>query len=199
MKKSIFVLILSAILIIASASVMPVRAQKSDNVVKTVPKVDLKQYSGKWYEIARYPNKFQKQCVGNTTATYTQKSNGKIEVLNECLKKNGTTERAKGDARIIDKTTNAKLEVRFAPSFLSFIPAVWGDYWIIDLDDNYQYAAIGDPKQKYFWILSRTPELSDATYQDILRRAEKMGFNPGKVVKTPQKLEAVKGAVVDKQ
>jgi apolipoprotein D and lipocalin family protein len=199
MKKSIFVLILPAILIIASASVMTVRAQKSDNVVKTVPKVDLKQYSGKWYEIARYPNKFQKQCVGNTTATYKQKSNGKIEVVNECLKKDGTTESAKGDARIIDKTTNAKLEVRFAPSFLSFIPAVWGDYWIIDLDDNYQYAAIGDPKQKYFWILSRTPELSDATYQEILRRAEKMGFNPGKVVKTPQKLEAVKGAVVDKQ
>jgi apolipoprotein D and lipocalin family protein len=199
MKKSIFVLILPAILIIASASVMTVRAQKSDNVVKTVPKVDLKQYSGKWYEIARYPNKFQKQCVGNTTATYKQKSNGKIEVVNECLKKDGTTESAKGDARIIDKTTNAKLEVRFAPSFLSFIPAVWGDYWIIDLDDNYQYAAIGDPKQKYFWILSRTPELSDATYQEILRRAEKMGFNPGKVVKTPQKLEAVKDAVVDKQ
>ena len=199
MKKSILGLILPAILLIATFSVMTAKAQKTNGEVKVVPKVDLKQYSGKWYEIARYPNKFQEKCVGNTTATYTQKSNGKVEVLNECLKKDGTMVSAKGDARIVDKTTNAKLEVRFAPGFLSFIPAVWGDYWIIDLDDNYQYAAIGDPKQKYFWILARTPELSDATYQEILRRAEKMGFNPGKVVKTPQKLEAVKGAVVDKQ
>ncbi len=199
MKKSIFVLILSSILLMTIVSVMTAQGQKTKVEVKTVSKVDLKQYSGKWYEIARYPNKFQEKCVGNTTATYTQKSNGKIEVLNECLKKDGTMVSAKGDAKIVDKTTNAKLEVRFAPSFLSFIPAVWGDYWIIDLDEKYQYAVIGDPKQKYFWILARTPELSDATYQEILRRAEKMGFNPGKVVKTPQKLETVKGAVIEKQ
>lgn len=165
----------------------------------TVASVDLKRYAGKWYEIGRYPNKFQKQCVGNTTATYTLKTNGKIEVLNECLQKDGTVDRAKGEAKVVDKTTNAKLEVRFAPSFLSFIPAVWGDYWIIDLDDNYGHVAIGDPKREYFWILSRTAELSDAVYQNILRRAEAKGFNPGKVVKTPQNMQAVKGAVVEKQ
>jgi apolipoprotein D and lipocalin family protein len=199
MKKSIWFVIIPSILMISIITAINVKAQQINSEVKTVAKVDLKQYSGKWYEIARYPNKFQEKCVGNTTATYTQKSNGRIEVLNECLKKDGTTDNAKGDAKIIDKTTNAKLEVRFAPSFLSFIPAVWGDYWIIDLDNDYKYAAIGDPKRKYFWILSRTPELNDATYQNILRRAEKMGFNPGKVIKTPQKVEAVKGAVVDKQ
>jgi apolipoprotein D and lipocalin family protein len=199
MKKSIWFVIIPSILMISIITAINVKAQQINSEVKTVAKVDLKQYSGKWYEIARYPNRFQEKCVGNTTATYTQKSTGRIEVLNECLKKDGTTDSAKGDAKIIDKTTNAKLEVRFAPSFLSFIPAVWGDYWIIDLDNDYKYAAIGDPKRKYFWILSRTPELNDATYQNILRRAEKMGFNPGKVIKTPQKVEAVKGAVVDKQ
>jgi apolipoprotein D and lipocalin family protein len=186
MKKLLFGLI-SAVLLTVSG-----QAQENSAAlpVKTVPSVDLKRYAGKWYEIARYPNSFQKKCVGN---------NGRIEVINECTKKDGIADRAKGDAKIIDKATNAKLEVRFAPSFLSFIPTVWGDYWIIDLDDEYKYAAIGDPKRKYFWILSRTAEMSDATYQNILRRAEKMGFNPGKVVKTPQNLESIKGAVVEKQ
>lgn len=165
----------------------------------TVASVDLKRYGGKWYEIARYPNKFQKNCVGNTTATYTLKENNRLEVVNECLEKDGSVDRAKGEARIVDKTTNAKLEVRFAPSLLSFIPAVWGDYWIIDLADDYSYAAIGDPDRKYFWILSRTPKLDDAVYQDILRRAEKLGFDPAKVEKTPQNVEAVKGAVIEKQ
>ena len=167
--------------------------------LKTVPQVDLKKYSGKWFEIARYPNKFQKQCVGNTTANYTVQTNNKIEVVNECLKKDGSTEQAKGEARIVDKNSNAKLEVRFAPKFLSFISAVWGDYWIIYLDDQYQNVAIGDPKRAYFWILSRQPEMNDATYQDILRKAEALGFSPAKVIKTPQNVQSVHGATVQKQ
>ena len=172
---------------------------QNSNAVQTVGSVDLKRYSGKWFEIARYPNKFQKNCVGNTTATYTMKADNKIEVLNECLKKDGTKINAKGEARIVDKQTNAKLEVRFAPGFLAFISAVWGDYWVIDLEENYQYAVIGDAKREYFWILSRTAEISDATYQNILRRAEKQGYNPAKVIKTPQNVEVVKGAVIQKQ
>lgn len=167
--------------------------------LKTVQNVDLKRYSGKWFEIARYPNKFQEKCVGNTTATYTIKENNKIEVLNECLEKDGKVDSAKGKAKIADEATNAKLEVRFAPAFLSFLPQVWGDYWIIDLDENYNYAAIGDPKREYFWILSRKPEMNDATYQSILRRAEEKGFNPAKVYKTPQNVEVVKGEVIQKQ
>lgn len=199
MKKSVRFISILTILAFSAVAVVSVKAQKTPNELAAVPKVDLKRYAGKWFEIARYPNKFQEKCAGNTTATYTLKANNKIEVLNECLKKNGVTDRAKGNAKIIDKNTNAKLEVRFAPAFLSFIPAVWGDYWIIDLDDDYKYAAVGDPQRKYLWILSRTPELDDATYQNILRRVEKLGFNPGKLDKTPQNLQAVKGAVVDKQ
>ncbi|MCD9186587.1 MAG: lipocalin family protein [Pyrinomonadaceae bacterium] len=195
MKKALFLGILATISILA---VSAFGQKKNENVLQTVPSVDLKQYSGTWYEIARYPNKFQDQCVGNTTATYTIKKENKIEVLNQCVKENGTVDKAKGEARIIDKNTNAKLEVRFAPKFLSFISAVWGDYWIIDLDENYKYAAIGDPKREYFWILSREPKLDDATYQSILRRAETQGFNPAKVIKTPQKVEILKGAVIEK-
>lgn len=198
MKKLIPALFLSVFLIFTTIASGQQNESKATAALATVPSVDLKRYSGKWFEIARYANKFQKQCVGNTTATYAIKADDKVEVINECLKKNGEIDRAKGEARIVDKTTNAKLEVRFAPSLLSFIPAVWGDYWIIELDDNYQHVVIGDPKRKYFWILSRTPELSDATYQNILRRAEMLGFNPAKVIKTPQKVEAVKGAVIEK-
>lgn len=196
MKKLIYLAVLQALL----AGLTAVSAQtQNQSELKTVPSVDLKQYSGKWFEIAKYPNKFQKQCVGNTTATYTIKSNNKIEVLNQCVKKDGTVDDAKGEAKIVDKNTNAKLEVRFAPAFLSFLPAVWGDYWIVDLDQNYRYAAIGDPKREYFWILSREAKMDDATYQNILRRAEQMGFNPGKVEKTPQNVEVIKGAVIEKQ
>lgn len=167
--------------------------------LKTVPSVDLKRYSGKWYEIARYPNRFQKQCVGNTSATYTIKQNNKIEVLNECLTKDGSVDAAKGEAKVVDKTTNTKLKVRFAPSFLSAFGFVWGDYWVIDLGRNYEYSVVGDPKREYLWILSRTPELPEPVYQNILRRVQDMGFNPGKLEKTPQKAEAVKGAVIEKQ
>lgn len=196
MKKYRLITLLS----VFAAMTLTIFAQsKNQNSLATVGTVDLKQYSGKWFEIARYPNKFQKQCVGNTTATYTVKNNDKVEVLNQCVKKDGTVDDAKGEARIVDKKSNAKLEVRFAPKVLSFIPAVWGDYWIIDLDENYKYAAIGDPKREYFWILSREAEMNDATYQNILRRAEAKGFNPAKVVKTPQNIDIVKGAVIEKQ
>jgi apolipoprotein D and lipocalin family protein len=163
-----------------------------------VPKVDLNKYAGQWYEIAKYPNDFQDQCVGNTTATYTLKTAGKIEVLNRCLLKNGSVDDAKGEARVEDKVTNAKLKVRFAPKAISFLPFVWGDYWVIDLPSDYSYSVIGTPDRKYFWILSRQSSMDDSTYQEILRRAEQQGFNPAKVVKTPHGVEAGKGAALTK-
>jgi apolipoprotein D and lipocalin family protein len=167
--------------------------------LQPAPSVDIKRYAGKWYEIAKYPNRFQKQCVANTTATYTEKKNGRIEVKNECLLKDGKTETAIGEAKIDDKSSNSKLKVRFAPGALSWLPFVWANYWIIDLDPNYEYAVIGEPKREYFWILSRRSVMDDATYQDILRRAEKMGFDPAKVQRSPQNADVVKGAVMIKQ
>jgi apolipoprotein D and lipocalin family protein len=184
----IFLLLVSNILAGAQAS----RTQP----VRTVPSVDLNRYSGKWYEITRYPNKFQKQCVGNTTATYTVKEKGKLEVLNECLKKDGLTDSAKAEGKVADKGSNAKLKVRFAPAFLSVFGFVWADYWIIDLGPDYDYAVVADPKREYLWILSRKSEMKESLYQDILRRVEKQGFDPGKLVKTRQGVQSVKGAVV---
>ncbi len=191
-KKFILTAILPAVLMMSGT----VSAQMKPAAVASV---DLNRYSGKWYEIARYSNKSQKNCIGNTTIVYTLKEAGKINVLNECLKKDGTVIDAKGEAKIVDKATNAKLEVRYAPGYLAFLSTSWNDYWIIDLDEKYQFAAVGDEDRENLWILSRTPKLGDAAYQDILRRVEKMGYKPGKLVKTPQNVEVVKGAVIEKQ
>lgn len=191
-------ILLSLALFSANVSAQQTNMQTTSEV-KAVTGVDLKRYSGKWFEIARYPNKFQKNCVGNTTATYTLKSNDTIEVVNRCLQPNGTVDDAKGKAKIVENSNNAKLKVRFAPAFLSFIPAVWGDYWILDVDENYQYAVVGDPEREYLWILSRSPEMREPLYQEILHRVERMGYKPGKLIKTPQNAEAVKGAAIRKQ
>lgn len=154
--------------------------------LRAVNGIDLQRYKGEWFEIAKYPNRFQKQCVANTTATYTLKENGRIEVLNECLKKDGTTASAKGEAKVGDNSNNAKLKVRFAPGFIGFLPFVWANYWVVELAPDYSYAVIGEPKRNYFWILSRTPTMPDGRYREILKRAEAMGFDPTQVEKTPQ-------------
>lgn len=169
-------------------------AQPNTSKLETVNPFDLNKYLGKWYEIAKYPNRFQKQCVGNVTATYSKKSNDRIEVLNECLKKDGVMEAAKAEGKFADKSSISKLKVRFAPSILSFLPFVWANYWIIDIGPNYEYAVVGEPNRKYFWILSREPVMNDLTYQNILKRAEAMGYDSGKVVRTPQDLDPAKGA-----
>ena len=187
--------------LIAILTAVAIAAQNSDGKInlQTVSSVDLKRYAGTWYEIARYPNKFQKNCAGNVTANYALKDDGNVEVINKCLKKNGKTETATGEAKVIDTTTNAKLKVRFAPGFLSFISSVWGDYWIIDLAPDYSYAVVGDPKREYLWILNRTPQMDSATYENILHAVEQKGFVPNKLVQTPQKVQTLKGTVIPKQ
>lgn len=156
--------------------------------LKTVSRVDLARYVGKWYEIAKYPNRFEKSCQGNVTAEYALRPDGRINVTNSCLKKTGKMLVANGEAKIVDKSTNAKLKVRFAPEFLSFLPFVWGDYWIIDLDPDYRYVAIGDKSRAYFWILSREPTMDEKTYQAIVTRVEKLGFRPEKIERTRQNI-----------
>lgn len=185
----IWILILLLITSVTSAF-----GQGSPGELKTVNSVNIERYAGRWYEIAKYPNRFQRSCISNTTADYAIKSNGRIEVTNQCIKKDGKVNRAVGEAKIVDKTTNAKLKVRFAPRFLSFLGFVWGDYWIIELADDYSHVVIAEPGRNYFWILSRKPEMDDRTYQAILGRAETRGFQPSRVVKTPQSRTAAKAA-----
>lgn len=149
--------------------------------------VDLRRYAGVWYEIARLPNRFQEKCAGNVAATYTLRDDGKVTVVNECRQADGTTTRAEGLARRADANGPAsRLEVRFAPAFLSFLPFVWGDYWIVALDRDYRWAVVGEPSRKYLWILSRTRTLDAAVYDRLLAEAAGLGFDVSGVRKTAQ-------------
>ncbi len=145
-----------------------------------VPEVKLERYLGTWYEIASYPQRFQEGCTG-TTATYTLRSDGEIDVLNKCRKGDldGPEDVAEGRARVVDRTSNAKLEVSFFRPF-------WGDYWIIDLGPDYEYAVVGHPSRDYLWILSRTPTLDAEIYDGILTRLEEMGYPLQRLQKTLQ-------------
>ena len=146
------------------------------NPPTTVKYVDLKKYVGLWYEVAKIPNSFQDQCVKNTTAKYTLAEDGEIKVTNSCIDENGEVDDASGVVRVVDKKTNAKLEVSFV-SFLGWRP-FWGDYWIIGLDDNYQWAIVGTPNRKYGWVLSRTPKLEKKVLDNIFQIIKEQGYNP---------------------
>jgi len=155
--------------------------------VQAVPSVDLARYAGRWYEIARLPNRFQEQCAGDVAATYTLRPDGRVSVVNECRGRDGKSRRAEGVARPADeKGPASRLKVRFAPPWLSFLPLVWGDYWIVGLDRDYRYAVVGDPSRKYLWILSRTPTMDAATYELLRASAGRLGFDTARLVLTPQ-------------
>lgn len=143
--------------------------------VQTVAHVDLNRYVGLWYEIGRYPNSFQKGCR-DSTAMYTVRPDGEIDVLNSCRdERDNKLREAKGRAWVVDKTSNARLKVTFFWPFR-------GDYWIIDLGREYEYAVVGTPNRQYLWILSRTPEMHPDVLAKILENIDKQGFDRDKLL-----------------
>jgi apolipoprotein D and lipocalin family protein len=176
-KKIIYLLVLLPLFFNSCAT-------KNGNGMKpleTVTFVDLDRYAGQWYEIARYHHRFQEGCVGSR-ATYTQRDDGKLTVVNECYDKSfsGKLRAAKGKAWVVDKETNARLKVSFFWPFA-------GDYWIIDLGPDYEYAVVGHPNRKYLWILSRTPAMDEEVYQSILARLQQQEYDTAKLIQTVQK------------
>ena len=147
------------------------------STLEVVPRVELEKYLGKWYEIARLPAKFQEGC-SETTATYGITKDGKVSVLNEC-KKDGKVKRAKGKAKVVDKATGARLKVTFFWPF-------YGDYWIIKLGDNYEYAVVGTPDRKYLWVLSRTPQMDSKLFSEITDFAKTKGSDTERLIRTSQ-------------
>lgn len=149
----------------------------------TVENVDLERYVGLWYEIAKIPNRFQQKCESGTTAYYSLRDDGKVDVVNRCLDARGDKVSAVGVAKVVDSVTNARLKVSFVN--VLGIRLFWGDYWIIGLGRDYEYAVVGHPQRKYGWILAREPNLSPLTLEKINALLRDQGYDPGDFTSTP--------------
>lgn len=163
-------------ILIAAWSVLSGQSRAENGPPIPVPQVDLARYAGRWYEIAKIPNWFQKSCAGGTTAEYILRSDGRIDVINRCLQADGQAKEAKGEARVENPETNSQLKV----SFVRFLGRrwFWGDYWIIGLGEDYEYAVVGTPDRKYGWILARRPDPEYSTLEAINRILNQQGYDP---------------------
>ncbi|MDD0839951.1 lipocalin family protein [Curvibacter sp. HBC61] len=153
--------------------------------LQTVARLELPRYLGTWYEIAKYPNRFQQKCVADTRADYQMRADGQVRVLNQCRRADGSTDSAEGAARLVGGTDSPRLQVRFAPAWLGWLPAVWGDYWVIDLEPAYQLVAVSEPQREFLWVLSRQPQVDPQAYQALLQRLIAQGFDPARLQWTP--------------
>lgn len=172
--KNAFILLV----FVSSISMMSFSDSKPRELT-TVPRVDLSRYVGRWFEYARYPNRFERDCDRDVTAHYTRLENGVIEVVNSCIQADGKPKVSKGKAKVVDERTNAKLKVTFFWPF-------YGDYWIIDLDPHYRWVVVGEPRRKYLWVLTRLPQMDPAEYAAITQRLAAKGYDASKLVKVKQ-------------
>jgi apolipoprotein D and lipocalin family protein len=177
MTRACLLLSISAIFVAGCAGM------ESKEPLHTVASVDLVRYAGTWYEIARLPMWFQRHCV-DSKAIYTTRADGKIGVHNECVTDTGTLDQVDGIATVVETTTNARLMVTFDNFFARLVGSSReGNYWIIDLDPDYQVAMVGTPDRRYLWILSRTPHLDEPTYQHLVAKARQLGFPISSLIK----------------
>lgn len=140
-----------------------------------VSTLDLGRYAGQWHEVAHLPMYFQRQCKDQITATYTVHADGTVGVRNVCRTKEGKHDESQGVAKPTGDLAGA-LKVRFAPGWLSWLPWVWADYWVVELDPDYQWAVVGSPSRKYMWVLSRSPSMSRDQFQELVAHAEQRGY-----------------------
>ena len=150
--------------------------------LQTIERLDVGRYLGTWYEIAKYPNRFQRQCVADTTAEYRQRPDGTVAVANRCRLADGRLDEAIGQARPTgrlegDHLRPARLEVSFLPAWLRWLPVGWGTYWVIQLAPDGRYAVVSEPSREYLWVLSRTPALAPADESAIRSRLAEQGFD----------------------
>jgi apolipoprotein D and lipocalin family protein len=175
------ILVLGGVLIASSSA----RAELPP--LQPIQSLNLPRYMGTWYEVAKFPNRFQSHCQSDTQANYRVLPEGGVEVINRCRKADGVLDQAVGLARRVGPQDSATLTVRFAPEWLSFLPMVWGNYWVIDLDDDYTLAAVSEPKREYLWVLSRTPQVDAKRWNALMHRLEALGLSIGKLERTPQR------------
>ncbi len=178
----------AAALAIGALAMPPAMAQGQGEKapLTAIAVLDLPRYMGTWYEIASFPNPFQKKCTGFTQADYSAQPDGSVQVVNRCRVKGGDMSEAVGSARQLGDANSPRLKVRFAPAWLSFIPFVWGDYWVIDIDQAYQLVAVSEPSREYLWVLSRTATVEAKAYEALLGRLAGKGFDVQKLRLTDQ-------------
>jgi apolipoprotein D and lipocalin family protein len=153
--------------------------------LRTVASVDLNRYAGRWFEIYRLPNSFENAACNTVTADYAPRADGLIQVVNTCVMADGEVDRSRGVARVVDPASRSRLEVSFFRPF-------WGNYWIIELSDDYSWAMVAEPSGKYLWLLARVPKLSSAEEEQALKRMTELGYPVDKLIK-PANLLTVPG------
>lgn len=168
----------------AAAAAPGEAAATAQGPLKPIASLDLPRYMGRWHEVARYPNRFQKQCAGAATADYALLPSGHVQVVNRCPRPDGTADEAIGEARRVGPEGSPMLQVRFAPAWLSFLPQVWGDYWVIELDEAYQLAVVSEPRRAFLWVLSRAPSLPQAQWTALEGRLRALGFDPARLLRS---------------
>ena len=183
-NHSLLLIILAGSMLVSADSSGSSSIETGDEYpVTTVDYVDIERYAGFWYEIVKIPNRFQQQCASGTTAEYTLREDGRIIVVNRCVMEDGDMDEAEGLGKVED-VSNAKIKVSFV-SFLGWRP-FWGDYWVIGLDEDYQWAIVGTPTRKYGWVLSRTPTLHEDSMEDIFKIIESNGYQRETFETSPQ-------------
>jgi len=173
---------IAALVLISQATLATGKAKP----IETVPNLDLKSYVGVWREYAFIPFYFERMCVLDTTAEYSILEDGRVSVKNSCVDKDGEVQVANGIAKIPDPKVASKLKVTFAKIFGKWIFTPGGDYWIMEVGANYEYALLGSPDRKYSWILSRTPQLERSLLVRLAEKLRDAGYNPCDLMLTPQ-------------
>ncbi|MDY0298104.1 MAG: lipocalin family protein [Acidobacteriota bacterium] len=171
----------AAMTLVAAGISLTLHAESKPSL-ETVEKVDLERYMGRWYEIAKIPNRFQRKCARNTTAEYALRPDGRVTVVNRCTQKDGDESVSRGLARVVDAATNAKLKVSFVN--LLGVRLFWGNYWIIGLDSGYRWVLVGEPERKYGWILAREPRLTPEQWDRARSTLRARGYDPSRFVTT---------------
>ncbi len=171
-------LAISAVLLIAACSAPDERRAP----LATVAAVDLGRYAGRWHEIARYPNRFQRDCARDTTADYLPLGDGRLEVHNRCQRADGSEMSVRGVAEV-DPRTNAQLKVSFLPAWLRWTGIGRGDYWVLYLSPEYRVAIVGEPSRTFLWVLARTPTLGDGELEALFPLIRAAGYNPERLLR----------------
>lgn len=184
---------LALALVCGSAALGPVvAADPAAGPPTPLPSLEVQAYMGTWYQVAWYPNWFQRKCASDTQARYRLLPEGRVEVLNRCRTAEGATDGVLGVARPVGRLEGgrlapAQLEVSFLPTWLRWLPIGWGSYWVVHLADDGRYAIVSEASREYLWVLARSPLWSAEDRAEVREVMQRLGFDLGRLQAHPQK------------